>query len=78
MTRVGIIMITDEVQEQIIEILRNARASGKLGLTTRQIAQQLKTYRGRIVANASVLKERKVLNCQKIGASLLWYLTDNE
>ncbi len=78
MTRVGIIMITGEVQEQIIEVIRNARKSGKLGLTTRQIAQQLKTYRGRIVANASVLKERKVLNCQKIGASLLWYLADNE
>ncbi len=71
-------MITGEVQEQIVEVLRNARASGKLGLTTRQIAQQLKTYRGRIVANASILQERKVLNCQKIGASLLWYLTDDK
>ena len=71
-------MITDEVQKQIITVLRSARAEGKLGLTTRQIAQQLKTYRGRIMANAAILKERKVVNCQKIGAALLWYLTDDE
>lgn len=71
-------MISSEVQEQIIEVLRSAKAEGKLGLTTSQIAQQLGTYRGRIMANASVLKERNVLNFQKIGAALVWYLKEKE
>lgn len=71
-------MISNEVQEQILKVLRSARADGKLGLTTSQIAQAVGTYRSRIVANASVLKERNLLDCQHIGAALVWYLTGKE
>ena len=69
-------MISEYLQEQIIDVLQKARAEGKLGLTTSQIAQQLETYRGRIMANASILKERNVLNSQKIGAAQLWYIIE--
>ncbi|MFQ6123425.1 MAG: hypothetical protein ACE5R6_02305 [Candidatus Heimdallarchaeota archaeon] len=71
-------MISSEVQEQILKALRSARGEGKLGLTTTQIAQAVGTYRSRIVANASVLKERNLLDCQQIGAALVWYLTGKE
>jgi len=69
-------MISNETQKQIIEALQTAKAEGKIGLTTSQIAQLLGTYRGRIMANASILKERKVLNNQKIANALFWYLIE--
>lgn len=72
----GAKMISDEIQKQIIKALQAAKEKGDLGLTTSQIAQQLGTYRLRISANAAILKERKILNNQKISNALFWYLIE--
>ena len=69
-------MISDEIQKQIIQALQTAKAEGGLCMTTSQIAQRLGTYRGRIMANASLLKERKILNNQKIANAMFWYLAE--